>query len=188
MSRLTHYKDNDPSNPISITEDPSEIEASLKAAGITYRQWATYDAATAISELEESDHRSEHILTFYKQEILRLKASEGYTTADVIRLTPEHPEKKSLREKFLNEHTHSEDEVRFFVEGQGLFTMHINNHVYSLLCEKGDLINVPANTPHWFDMGENPRFTCIRLFTNPEGWVAQYTDSDIAKQFPRLSE
>jgi 1,2-dihydroxy-3-keto-5-methylthiopentene dioxygenase len=45
---------------------------------------------------------------------------------------------------------------------------------------------VPANTPHWFDMGSDPEFTAIRLFNNQEGWVAQGTGSDIAKQFPLL--
>ena len=49
----------------------------------------------------------------------------------------------------------------------------------------GDLVRVPAGMPHWFDMGPRPRFTAIRLFTNPEGWVAHYTGSDIARRFPR---
>jgi len=55
-----------------------------------------------------------------------------------------------------------------------------------VLCTKGDLISVPANTPHWFDMGPNPNFTAIRLFNNPEGWVANFTGSDIAQRFNRL--
>jgi hypothetical protein len=46
-------------------------------------------------------------------------------------------------------------------------------------------ITVPAGTPHWFDMGPRPRFMAIRLFTNPEGWVAHYTGSGIAARFPR---
>jgi 1,2-dihydroxy-3-keto-5-methylthiopentene dioxygenase len=55
-----------------------------------------------------------------------------------------------------------------------------------MLCEKDDLISVPANTPHWFDMGPNPSFTAIRLFNNPEGWVAQFTGDRIAGRFPLL--
>jgi 1,2-dihydroxy-3-keto-5-methylthiopentene dioxygenase len=39
---------------------------------------------------------------------------------------------------------------------------------------------------HWFDMGAAPRFTAIRLFVNPDGWVAAFTGSDIAERFPRL--
>jgi len=72
------------------------------------------------------------------------------------------------------------------VDGQGQFYIHQNDKVYSVLCEQGDLISVPANTPHWFDMGPNPSFKCIRLFTTPEGWVANFTGSRIAQRFPRL--
>ncbi|WP_350608620.1 cupin domain-containing protein, partial [Pseudoalteromonas sp. MER144-MNA-CIBAN-0113] len=91
-----------------------------------------------------------------------------------------------LRKKFLFEHTHNEDEVRFFVKGQGLFCLHLGNKVYQVLCQQGDLISVPELTPHWFDMGSDPEFTAIRLFNNTEGWVAKSTDSSIAEQFPLL--
>jgi enolase-phosphatase E1 len=60
--------------------------------------------------------------------------------------------------------------------------------VYSVLCERGDLIGVPAGTRHWFDMGPRPSFTAIRLFTSPEGWVARFTGSDCARRFPRHEE
>ena len=46
------------------------------------------------------------------------------------------------------------------------------------------LISVPANTRHWFDMGSNPNFKCIRLFTTADGWVGNFTGSEIAKTFP----
>jgi cupin superfamily acireductone dioxygenase involved in methionine salvage len=28
--------------------------------------------------------------------------------------------------------------------------------VYAVLCKAGDLLSVPANTTHWFDMGTRP--------------------------------
>ena len=113
-------------------------------------------------------------------------ADGGYVTADVIDVTPDLPNLQAMIDKFNKEHTHSEDEVRFFVRGQGLFVMHVGDKVYSMLCEKDDLISVPAGTKHWFDMGPNPSFTAIRLFNNPEGWVAQFTGDDIASRFPGL--
>ena len=70
---------------------------------------------------------------------------------------------------------------------EGLFSLHLDDHVYEVLCTKGDLIGVPDNTRHWFDMGPNPNFVAIRIFTNPAGWVADFTGSDIAQRFPRLA-
>ena len=120
------------------------------------------------------------------QAIDRLMKEDGYQTVDVVSLSADHPQKNEFRQKFLSEHTHSEDEVRFFVGGEGLFTLHIGEKVFEVLCTEGDLISVPANTTHWFDMGPNPNFIAIRLFNNPEGWIANFTGSDIADRFNRL--
>ena len=107
-----------------------------------------------------------------------------FETADVVSIRPDHPQKAELRDKFLAEHVHEDFEVRFFVDGSGLFYLHVGDNIYMVLCEQGDLISVPAGTPHWFDMGETPDFKCIRLFTVPDGWVAQFTGSGIAERFP----
>ena len=46
----------------------------------------------------------------------------------------------------------------------------------------------PANTTHWFDMGEKPDFKCIRFFSTPDGWAGAFTGSDIAQRFPDFDE
>ncbi|MCA1791158.1 MAG: hypothetical protein LC667_15280 [Thioalkalivibrio sp.] len=66
--------------------------------------------------------------------------------------------------------------------------MHIGGKVLGVHAEAGDLISVPAATRHWFDMGPAPHFTAIRLFTNTEGWVAQFSGEGIARRFPMLDE
>jgi len=130
----------------------------------------------------------EDVIAAYRPQIDRLMAERGYVTVDVISVSRDHPQKDELRAKFLDEHRHAEDEVRFFVAGRGLFTLHIEDMVYAVLCEKNDLISVPAGTRHWFDMGEQPSFVAIRLFNNPDGWTAQFTGERIADQFPRLDD
>lgn len=179
MSRLQIFAENAPGDALLHSEEPAVIARELGAAGVRFEQW---QAAQAVS----AGASSEAVMAAYRADIDRLVAADGYQTVDVISLDPSHPDKATLRQKFLEEHTHSEDEVRFFVDGRGLFTLHIGERVYEVLCEKGDLISVPANTRHWFDMGPEPRFIAIRFFNNPEGWVANFTGSDIARRFPRL--
>jgi 1,2-dihydroxy-3-keto-5-methylthiopentene dioxygenase len=36
-------------------------------------------------------------------------------------------------------------------------------------------------------MSAAPSFVAIRLFTNPDGWAANFTGSDIAERFPHLA-
>jgi 1,2-dihydroxy-3-keto-5-methylthiopentene dioxygenase len=179
MSELTIYAEGDAGTPLLHTTDFNEIRSHLGEAGIRIERWK------ADRELPD-DADSDTIIAAYQAEIDRLVADGGYQTWDVISMNPDHPDKDEFRRKFLDEHTHSEDEVRFFVRGQGLFTMHVDDRIYCTLCERDDLISVPANTRHWFDMGPNPSFTAIRLFNNPEGWVANFTGDAIATDFPRL--
>ncbi len=179
MSQLTVYAESDGKNPLLTTEDVDVICTELGAAGIHLERWET-DRDLA------DDADNDTIIAAYQAEIDRLVAERGFQTYDVVSMNPDHPDKETFRKKFLSEHTHSDDEVRFFVRGQGLFIIHANDKVYSVLCEKDDLISVPANTRHWFDMGPNPTFTAIRLFNDPEGWVGNFTGDDIASRFPLL--
>ena len=125
------------------------------------------------------------IMAAYKDDIERLVEANGFKSVDVVSIAPDNPAREAMRSKFLDEHFHKEDEVRFFVAGSGLFTLHVDGKVYEVLCEAGDLIAVPDSMTHWFDMGPEPSFVAIRFFTEPDGWVGHFTGTDIAKQFPR---
>jgi 1,2-dihydroxy-3-keto-5-methylthiopentene dioxygenase len=180
MSRLRIYDDNQHDTPVAVHTHHADIAAALKAVGVRFEQW---EANQPIAPGATQDE----VIAAYRADIDRLMSENGYRSVDVISLKPDNPDRATFRQKFLNEHTHSEDEVRFFVAGAGQFTLHIDGRVYEVLCEKGDLIGVPDGTPHWFDMSESPYFVAIRLFTNTEGWVASFTGEDIAERFPRMS-
>ncbi|MEZ5541821.1 MAG: cupin [Pseudomonadota bacterium] len=163
--------------PAQTWTDRSAIADQLRAIGVEFQQWqADRDLADAADQ--------ETVLEAYRHSIAALNAHYGFQSIDVVSLTPDHPDAAALRSKFLAEHTHADFEVRFFVDGSGLFYLHVGDKVYMVLCERGDLISVPANTTHWFDMGAHPRFKCIRFFTAPDGWVGDFTGSDIAGRFP----
>ena len=177
MSLLRIYQDDNP-DEYQEFRDGDEIRGMLAGGGVIMERW---QADAVLSPRAEEAK----ILEAYKLDVDRLKRERNLKTADVISVTPQTPGKEELRRKFLSEHTHSDDEIRFFVEGEGLFYIHISNKIYVILCEQGDLLNVPAGVTHWFDMGPEPYFKCIRLFGDPAGWVALFTGSDIAEKFPR---
>lgn len=179
MSKLTIYRHDDAVSALLQSENFTEIQQQLNQVGVIFENW---QAAFDINE----SHSSDDILNAYDADIKRVQHDGDYQTVDVISLDKGNPAAAELRQKFLFEHTHSEDEVRFFVKGQGLFCLHLDDKVYQVLCQQGDLISVPANTKHWFDMGSDPEFTAIRFFNNEAGWVAQSTESNIASEFPIL--
>jgi 1,2-dihydroxy-3-keto-5-methylthiopentene dioxygenase len=180
MSALIIYPDNQPQHGERYT-DFTAIQNQLNNIGVQFERW-TANCPLAVDADQES------VLAAYADSIDRLKQQYGFQSVDVMNLNPDHPEKAAFRQKFLAEHMHNDFEVRFFIEGRGLFYLHVGDKVYAILCEQGDLISVPANTTHWFDMGENPCFKVIRLFTTPDGWVADFTGNEIAKSFPTFDQ
>ncbi len=157
--------------------DPSHITAFLATQGIEYERAepshpVAADAAPAV------------LLEAYKDKIDALKAKGGYVTADVIDVFPDTPNLEAMLNKFNSEHWHDEDEVRFIVEGHGLFHIHPQTGpVFSIEVEAGDLIRVPRGTHHWFDLCVDRRIRAIRLFQDPSGWTPHYTQSGVDKSF-----
>lgn len=181
MSRLRIFANDAPGEPLLVTHDGNEIARELERIGVTFERWQANAPIQPGASQEE-------VLAAYREDIDRLVAERGFTTVDVISIAPDNPQREEMRRKFLDEHYHREDEVRFFVAGSGLFTMHVEGKVYEVECVKDDLIAVPDGTTHWFDMGPEPDFVAIRFFQQPDGWVGHFTGSDIAQRFPRYGE
>lgn len=178
MSRLRLFADDQPDAPLQVLEDHTAIAEALNGIGVHLEQWPTdRDIQPGASP--------EDVLAAYQPEIDRLNARYGFQSIDVVSIAPDHPQREAMRARFLDEHVHVEDEIRFFVAGSGLFSLHVDGKVYEVLCERGDLISVPDRMTHWFDMGPAPSFVAIRFFTVPDGWVGEFTGSDIAARFPR---
>lgn len=177
MTRLTVYEDSAPGVAVFDSGNPGKIAPVLREINVGFERW---DAPVHLPE----DAQNDVILDAFRPFLDALMGQTGAGSADVVKLTPEHPQAAALREKFLAEHTHTEPEIRFFVAGAGHFVLHENGRVYDILCEKDDLIQVPAGIKHWFDAGPAPSFTALRVFTDMSGWVAHYTGDSISSRFP----
>jgi len=160
-----------------VIEDAEAVHAFLASQGIEYER------TTPGRPVAEGAPAAE-LLDAYKEKIDELKARGGYVTADVIDVYPTTPNLDVMLNKFSSEHWHDEDEVRFIVEGRGLFHIHPPNApVFAIEVEAGDLIRVPRGTHHWFDLCADRRIRAIRLFQDMSGWTPHYTQSGVDKNF-----
>ena len=165
-----------PSEGRTLT-DASAVRERLAAAGITHERWEPS------RPLGPSALPAE-VLAAYAAEIDRLKEEGGYVTADVIDVKPDTPGLDAMLAKFSREHWHDEDEVRFILEGRGLFHIHPREGaVLAIEVGPGDLLRVPRGTWHWFDLCADRRIRAIRLFQDPAGWTPRYTESGFDRGF-----
>jgi 1,2-dihydroxy-3-keto-5-methylthiopentene dioxygenase len=156
--------------------DARDVAAFLEARGIQYERW------TPNCELAP-DASAADVLIAYGEQVEALKARGGYVTADVIDVTADTPNLDMMLAKFNREHWHDEDEVRFIIDGRGLFHINAGGEVFVLEVGKGDLIRVPRGTHHWFDLCVEKRIRAIRLFQDPSGWTPHYTESGVDRGF-----
>jgi 1,2-dihydroxy-3-keto-5-methylthiopentene dioxygenase len=153
------------------------ITEHLRGIGIDYEVWEPSHPLSPSASQEE-------ILDAYKNEIERLKAAEGYVTADVISVNSSTPNLDAMLQKFNREHWHDEDEVRFILHGRGLFHVRpTDGPVSAIEVEAGDLIRVPRGTLHWFDLCASREIRVIRLFQDPSGWTPQYSGSGVDAKY-----
>jgi len=156
-----------PAEARRITERAA-IKAFLADHGLAYDVWPLEDRVDPAAPAEQ-------ILAAYAPEIDVLKERGGFVTADVIDVYPETPGLDAMLAKFSKEHTHTEDEIRFILQGSGVF--HINpgdRPVFGIEVHAGDLISVPMGTRHWFDLCGDRRIRAIRLFQDTSGWTPHY--------------
>jgi 1,2-dihydroxy-3-keto-5-methylthiopentene dioxygenase len=155
----------------------AEVAAYLASIGIDYERW---EPAHPV----EPGAAPEAVLAAYGPEIEKFKQRDRYATADVIDVNPQTPNLETMLARFNREHWHDEDEVRFIIDGRGLFHIHPRvGPLTAIEVEAGDLIRVPRGTWHWFDLCGDRRIRAIRLFQNTSGWTPRYTDSGADRKY-----
>lgn len=180
MSSLTVYHQTSADLPNKVLTHIEDIASTLAEFGVRFERW---QAAAPLAP----DASHEELIGAYRAQLDSLMAERGLAHVEVVRLDNREPQPAELRAERREEHSYDEDEVRFFVAGRGLFSLHIEDYVYAVLCEKNDLIVIPAGIKRWFDIGEHPHFVTLRAFNRPQA-AAQFTGDPIAREFSGLDD
>lgn len=160
-----------------VIRQRAEVEQAMRDADVIYEVWGTERLPASLSSRNLSEAEKQQVLKAFDGEIQRLYKTRGYKTADVVTLYPDTPNLDAMLAKFDKKHLHTDDEVRFVVQGRGVFTLFpANGEVIDAELQPGDFITVPANYKHYFTLCPDRQITAIRIFTDPAGWVANYVD------------
>ena len=108
MSRLRIFSEQDTANPILIAHTNEFIAEQLQKIGVRFEQWQTPSPI-------QSGASQDEVFVAYKSDIDKIVLERGFKSVDVVSISSDDPDREAKRAKFLNEHFHKEDEVRFFV-------------------------------------------------------------------------
>lgn len=111
----------------------------------------------------------------YKPTLDSLARERGYVEQDIVELSPDTEDLQAICDKFASEHLHTDDEVRFVLEGAGIFDIRDESDRWMrVTVEAGDLIVVPQDRYHRFTLTDAQHIRCVRLFKDRGGWVPHY--------------
>jgi 1,2-dihydroxy-3-keto-5-methylthiopentene dioxygenase len=161
----------------------ADISRELAPLGIGLNTWALGDSPELRNLLQKAaltDEEKEQVLETLDHYFEQLQRTAGYQSRDLIVIHPEIPNLDGMLSKFDKIHTHADDEVRYVIDGEGVFGfVRPDGTQVRLTVEAEEYINVPAGTEHWFYLTNTKRIKAVRYFTSTEGWTPEYTGREI---------
>ena len=145
-------------------DEPAIGVETLAREGVLYRSLDTCSEATEATGESAFD-----------APLAAFATEHGYVHRDEVALSAETPNLDAICAKFVDEHRHDEDEVRFVLEGAGVFDIRSRDDRWMrVTVTPGDLIVVPKDRHHRFFLTDARTIRCVRLFRDPAGWIPHY--------------
>lgn len=167
----------------TLYTDLNDISRELAPLNIQLNCWTLGDNPELHDLLAQdslNEDEKEQVLKSLDGYFEQLKQTASYQTCDLIVLHSELSNLDGLLAKFDKIHTHAEDEVRYIIAGEGIFGfVRPDGSQVELTVQPAEYINVPAGTEHWFYLTPARRIKAVRYFTETEGWIPQYTGTEI---------
>ncbi|MBD2329228.1 cupin domain-containing protein [Alkalinema sp. FACHB-956] len=166
-----------------VLTELDRITEVLQPLDIQLHHWPIEDNPELKALLAQdslNDTEKEAVLVTLDHYFQQLQQSDGYQNRDLVVLHPKVPNLNELLAKFDKIHTHADDEIRYIIDGEGIFGFVLpDESQVELTVYPEEYINVPAGTEHWFVLTETLQIKAIRYFTGTDGWVPEYTGRDV---------
>ncbi|QJQ09253.1 oxidase [Pseudomonas putida] len=177
MSILSVFHPASPALPNKVLTHHDDIATTLAEHGVRFTH---HDHGLRVrpgtAEGEVLDACREHL-----DQLMTAYGSKAYV---LLNRDGEAPVQADVRD----EHVHDAEEVFAVISGRAQVGLRLGDWVYSVLCEKGDQLVVPAGTRRWVELGDTPFCLALRLYGSEQGMQARFTGDVTARAFLGIDE
>ncbi|MDD1984864.1 MULTISPECIES: oxidase [Pseudomonas] len=177
MSILSVFHPSSPELPNKVLTHHDDIVATLAEQGVRFAH-AEHGLRVRPGTVQEE------VLEACREHLDQLMTAHGSKAFVVLNREGEAPAQVDVRD----EHVHDADEVFAVVSGRAQVGLRAGDWVYSVLCEKGDQLVLPAGTRRWVELGDTPFCLALRLYSSEEGMQPRFTGDVTARAFLGIDE
>ncbi|KAM0988642.1 hypothetical protein FF1_012662 [Malus domestica] len=107
------------------------------------------------------------------EELKKIREERGYSYMDFCEVCPEKlPNYEEKIKNFFEEHLHTDEEIRYAVDGSGYFDVRDRDERWiRVWLKKGGMIVLPAGIYHRFTLDTNNYIKAMRLFIGDPVWT-----------------
>lgn len=183
MSHLCVFHNSNTRQPVRLLNHHDDIARELAEINVQFERMEPAVMLTARNSQAE-------VLKACQEQLNQLRERNDQLVADVLVLDESQPEKERnlQRTRLLAERVYDAEETCLQVVGRSLYSLRAGEQVYSLMCEKGDVLRIPAGMARWFDAGEHPRAVVLRLQDQDAGQEGCLTGENPASEYPQFDD
>ena len=177
MSILSVFHASSPQQPNKVLTHHDDIAATLAEHGV---RLAHAEHGLRVRPGTAADE----VLGACQGYLDQLMTAHGSATFVVLNRDGEDPAQVDVRD----EHVHDAEELFAVISGRAQVGLRLGDEVYSVLCEKGDQLLVPAGTRRWVELGDVPFCLALRMYGNEQGTQPRFTGDVTARAFLGIDE